>query len=146
MRKPKCEEIRIATMALADGEQAPLASEDIQAHLAACAACRREAEQMGTLAALWARQARLPSAGDLWPGMAERLRKTAADPPATWGQEVIWPLALLLGAYKVIESVPDHPWPLAMQLLPALIAGAWLLWRKENPFRVEVGLSMEGGE
>jgi len=146
MRRPSCEEIQIAAMALADGEQAPLAREEIQAHVAACAACRQAVEQMEALGTLLARHARRASALDLWPEVAERLGKTGQVPRADRGQMAIWPLALLLGAYKLIEFVPDRSWPLGVQLLPVLIAAAWLFWRKENPFRVEVELSTEKGE
>ena len=145
MRRPSCEEIRIAAMALAEGERADLSLDEIQEHLAACAGCRQEVAQMEALAALWARQARRPSAEDLWPGLAERLAATAPAPRVNRGPIPIWLLALLLGTYKLIEFVPDRSWPLAVQFVPVAVALAWFLWSKQNPFRVDVELRMEGG-
>ena len=146
MSRPNCEEIRVAAMALADGEQAPLTAADMDEHLAACAACREEVRQMTALARLLSRQARPSYAEDLWPGLARRLEAAGGAPLERRGQTAIWPLALLLGAYKLIEFVPDRSWPPVIQLLPLLIAAVWLVWQKQNPFRVEVDFSMEGGE
>jgi hypothetical protein len=60
-------------------------------------------------------------------------------------QPPIWLLALVLSAYKLIEFVPARSWPWLVQLAPAAIAAGWLLWAKQNPFRVDPGVSMEGG-
>lgn len=145
MRTLNCEEIRIAAMARADGERAALEPEEIREHLAVCPECRREVEEMGALAASLARQKRQESAADLWPRIAEQLAQTTGPQQVQPAYAPIWLLALALGTYKLIEFVPDRSWPLLVQLAPAAIAAGWLLWTKQNPFRVDPGLSMEGG-
>ena len=44
MNESNCESVRIAAMALADGEQPALDPHFIAAHVAGCAACRLELE------------------------------------------------------------------------------------------------------
>lgn len=73
MNRPTCEQITLAAMAWADGEKAALTPAEVQTHLADCAACRRQTEQLSSLAEWFARERRPEPAVDLWPRIRERL-------------------------------------------------------------------------
>jgi anti-sigma factor RsiW len=133
-------------MTLADGERAALTAEEIREHLGGCAECRQEVAELEALSAVFTRQRRRASTEDVWPAISERLAEAAPAPQASPGQPRILPLALLLGAYKLVEFVPDTAWPLAVQFIPLAVALVWFLRARENPLRVEGELTMEGGQ
>ena len=64
-----CETVCVAAMADADGVQPPLPLAEIEAHLAHCADCRREIEQLETLSGLLNAQRRSLRAEALWAGI-----------------------------------------------------------------------------
>ena len=107
-----------ALSAYLDDELDPAARATVEAHLAACVACRDVVDDLGRLrtrAAVWAADTVSPS-DDLWAGVAARLEPPAARPTARvlpWHQRR-WSLG-------IVELA------VAASLVAAVTAG--LLWR-----------------
>lgn len=134
-----CEEVRIAAMAIADGEMDPLPREVVDEHAASCEACRRA---IAGLAAVEPALAALRRAGgrvDLWPAVEARLGSRRERRALLW-------LAALLTVYKLIEFVPARDFGTWVQLAPLAIAAAVFVLIKQNPFQINAALARHGGE
>jgi len=138
MNEAQCESVRIAAMALADGEQPVLDREMIAAHVAECAACRLELEQLRGVDVRLAGKARREYPVDLWPSLEPRLAAPSRQ------RRMLLVLAVMLLAYKIAEFAPSRDFGLAVQLVPVLIALAVFRYLKENPFRITTELKLEG--
>ncbi len=135
-----CEQILMQKMALLDGERAELSAVEIDAHLAACANCRREIALMEKTGALLTHQRRQIPDADLWTAVRERIdAETAAG--------VRWqPFALLgvfLVVYKLVEMIPERDFGWALRLAPFVLIAAVFLLLRENPFKVNTELILE---
>src|SRR5687768_12216106 len=97
----ECEAVRVAAMAIADGEMPPLSREQIRDHLEVCAACRGCVDQpFGRLLPAWARRQRHDFV--VWPAVRTRLAEAAVvqRPPT-----VRWPAAWLPGVSVSVALV-----------------------------------------
>ncbi len=132
-----CEQVRIAAMALADGETPLLPRAAIQGHLAECAECRRELGELQAIDRWWQGQSRQTHAVDLWPQLADRLQSPAGQP-----EKRRWLLALaaLLVVFKLIEFIPNRSLGMWAQLVPLLLAAAAFAVAGENPFQIKTEL------
>ncbi|HEY9405591.1 MAG TPA: zf-HC2 domain-containing protein, partial [Pyrinomonadaceae bacterium] len=119
-----CETVCVAAMANADGVQPPLPLAEIEAHLAHCAGCRREVEQLETLSGLLGSRKRSLRPEDLWAGIENRLTAFAAarEPFAVSATFVL--LGLLLVAYRLVEMIPERALGWSFKLVPLLAAVA----------------------
>jgi hypothetical protein len=136
----------MAAMALADGYQAELSSAQIEAHLAACAGCRQELSQLHTLANLLAGQKRRRRSEHIWTGIEGRLPDDALAQSASQTWHPFMLLGLLLLGYKLVEMIPDRDFGLLFKLVPILFIVAAFCYLKENPFKINAELKLEGGE
>jgi predicted anti-sigma-YlaC factor YlaD len=136
----------LAMMAVADGEQPILNADQVEAHLANCPDCRREVEQLNSLAKLLEGQKRRELSADLWPSISERLGpSSAARSPATaqnWQPFLL--LGLLLVIFKLLEMIPERDLGLMFKLVPLLFVIAVFSYLKENPFKINLELKLEG--
>ena len=146
MRPQKCEEVVLAMMAVADGEQPILNADQVEAHLANCPDCRREVEQLNSLAKLLDGQKRRELSPDLWPSISERLGPATAS--TTTGRAQNWQPFLLLGLllviFKLVEMIPERDLGLMFKLVPLLFVIAVFSYVKENPFKINLELKLEG--
>jgi len=135
-----CEQVRIAAMALADGEAPPLPLTFIEAHLAECAECRQELGELEALGRLWEAQSRQTHAVDLWPQVAGRLQSPVGQP-----EKHRWlpTLAALLVIFKLIEFIPNRSLGIWAQLVPLLLAAAVFAVAGQNPFQIKTELRSE---
>jgi|GEM_PF-528181 len=139
-----CLRVRMAAMAMADGEQPDMPRAEIDAHLAACPSCRSEIAAQVAVATRFGGVLRMSPDEDLWPGAMSVLdagvggRRSRTDPrPALLA-------AVALALYKIAELAPEQePLPI-IRLAPLLIAAALFLYLRNNPFRIEPGLLLEG--
>jgi hypothetical protein len=138
MDPSNCESVRIAAMALADGEQAALDPEFIAAHVIGCQACRLELELLRGFDAQIAGKSRRQYPVDLWPRIEPRLAAPSRQ------RRVFLVLGILLVAYKIAEFAPSREFGLVVQLVPIAIALAVFRYLKENPFRITTELKLEG--
>ena len=138
MKELSCEDILIAQMALRDEEEPPFAKDHLDRHIAGCANCQRELEQVQALDQLFARQAISEQRTDLWPAIENRIAKRSA---------IGWkPFALigsLLVIYKLLEMLPAQAPGMAFKLVPLVIVGLLFVLIRENPFRINTELVME---
>jgi predicted anti-sigma-YlaC factor YlaD len=143
MSPQTCADVTLAIMASADGEKSLLPADLVTAHLENCTSCRQEAEQLNTLAKLLERQKRREPSADLWPAIREQLGSASA---AT--AERKWPaflaLGLLLVIYKLLEMIPERDLGLLFKLVPLLFVIAAFGYVKENPFKINLELTLEG--
>jgi len=139
MRDLTCEKVLIAMMAAADGESAPLSSDEIKAHLASCADCREEALRMQQVNELFGQAVRRESAVDLWPAIDRRLGRQS--PRSGWHAYAF--VGVLLVGYKLFEMLPEADPGWAIKLVPLIIFGALLLVLRENPFKINTELVLE---
>ena len=81
-----CQQVRLAAMALADGETPELASGDVQSHLQECLACRGEVEQLD-IGSLFPAGVRWSDASEsIWQRIAGQVtQKQESAPTNRWG-------------------------------------------------------------
>lgn len=132
-----CEQVRIAAMALADGESPPIPRAAIEAHLAECAECRQELGELQALDRLWQAQSRKTHAVDLWPQLVDQLQSPIRQP-----EKRPWlpALAALLVVFKLIEFVPNRSLGVWAQFVPLLLAAAVFALAGQNPFQIKTEL------
>jgi predicted anti-sigma-YlaC factor YlaD len=144
MMSERCEKVQLAAMAALDGETPPLSEQEIQEHLAACAACRAEVQQLQQRLAPLDRQKLRAFAQDVWPGVAAALRKQAAPAQPRREAYVFTLLGLSLLACKMVGVLPELEGNWLPKVLP--LAAALVLFGvlKQNPFHITGNLKLEG--
>ena len=139
-----CETVCVSAMARADGVQPPLSVAEIEGHLAHCADCRREVEQLEALSGLLDSRARSARPVDLWAGIENCLRTPAAARESFPGSSAFILLGLSLIAYRLAELIPDRSPGWSFKLVPVLLAVAAFAYLRENPFKINAELRLEG--
>lgn len=131
-----CRAVQPALSARADGEPTPIPERDLEAHLAACDACRREAAEILEVAGRLDAARRLrPDPPDLWSSIGRRLarRRLRAASFAT--------AATLLVACRVLETLPPGAFAIGLKLLPVAATALLLLALRGNPARLPTELT-----
>ncbi len=144
MMSERCEKVRLAAMAALDGETPPLSEQEIREHVAACAACRAEAEQLQRAMAPLNRQKPRIFAEDVWPGVEAALQKQDAAAQSRREAHVFAVLGPFLLACKVVGVLPDLGSNWLPKVLPLAGAIALFCVLKQNPFQITGNLKLEG--
>ena len=139
MKALNCENVLLAMMAAADGEEAQLSREAIQEHLNACKDCSYEVERTQQLDRIFQQTTRAESTVDLWPTISRGLDQQASA--VSWQPYVI--VGALLLAYKLFEMLPEAGPGWAITLVPLIIFVALFVFLRENPFKINSDLVME---
>ena len=143
MTNINCESIRLAAMALADGEESPLQREEIEMHLRNCEECRAEIESLHNINELLSSQTRLRSEVNVWPLVNEHLEPTTESAPS-----FSWRLLLLFGVplfgYKALLLILQAAPSLWSKLVPVVLAIAVFSYLKTNPFKINSELTLRG--
>jgi predicted anti-sigma-YlaC factor YlaD len=143
-----CESVRVAAMALADGEKAPLRPEEIETHLLNCDRCREEVEQLGATNQLLSSQKRLISEADLWPLVNERLvnerLKASVSSAPLFRWRVLLLFAIPLFGYKISMLIFQASPSLWSKLVPVILAIAVFSYLRANPFKINCELTLKG--
>jgi len=137
MKELSCEDVLRAQMAAADGEEPGLAKELLAAHVAGCANCHHELEQLQALDQMLAGHTLSEPQVDLWPAIENRITKRAI----AWQPFVL--IGLLLVIYKLLEMLPARDPGMAIKLVPLVIVALLFVLIKENPFRINTELVLE---
>lgn len=143
MREVNCENVILSAMAIADNSEPVIPRDEVEAHMAACAACRQEVEQLKAIAHLLDSQKRREPSENLWPQIAERLGEKSSARAAQVGWQPFLLLGSLLLAYKIIVMVPHRDFGLALTLSPVLLMILLFSYLKENPFKIDPELRLE---
>jgi hypothetical protein len=144
MTELNCESVCMSAMAMADGYQAEVSAEQIDAHLAGCADCRQELDQLRAVATLLAGQKRQQQNAHIWAGIVRRLPDSPQSTSQTWQPFAL--LGVLLLGYKLAEMLPDRDFGLLFKLVPVVLIVAAFGYLKENPFKINAELRLEDGE
>ena len=136
MKELTCEDVLIAQMAAADGEEPGLSKEHLAAHLAVCANCQHALEQSQALDHVLAGHTLSESRVDLWPAIENRIGKRLGWQPFAL-------IGLLLVVYKLLEMIPAREPGMAFKLVPLAIVVLLFILIKENPFRINTELVLE---
>lgn len=143
MSELNCESVLMAAMAIADGYQPEVSSEQIGTHLASCADCRRELGQLQALSSLLDSQERRLRTENLWQKIERRLPNvTRTSTFRVWGSFMI--LGALLLGYRLLELIPDRDFSFLFKFVPVLLVIAAFGYLRENPFTINSELSLEG--
>src|SRR6266851_4871248 len=144
MSKLKCESVCMAAMSIADGYQSELSSDQIEAHLADCSACRHEVGQLRLLSSLLDAQERRRRTENVWKQVERRLpdAATARSISKAWRPFVL--LGALLLGYRIVEMLPDRDLGFLFKLVPVVFVIAAFSYLKENPFKIDSELRLEG--
>lgn len=143
MSELNCESVSMAAMAIADGYQPELSSEQIGTHLASCADCSREVGQLQELSSLLDSQERRLRTENLW----ERIELSLPDAPRSNASAVL-PSFMFLGAlllgYRLLELISDRDFSFLFKFVPVLLVIAAFGYLRENPFKINCELRLEG--
>ncbi|HNY78113.1 MAG: zf-HC2 domain-containing protein [Sedimentisphaerales bacterium] len=144
MMSERCEKVRLAAMAALDGETPPLSEQEIREHLAGCAACRAQVEQLQRALAPLKRQKLRVVAEDVWPGVEAALRKQTAPAQPRREACVFAALGLFLLACKIVGVLPELAGNWLPKVLPLAAALVLFCVLKQNPFQITGNLKLEG--
>jgi predicted anti-sigma-YlaC factor YlaD len=141
MTKLDCETICMAAMAIADGQYSELSSQQVEEHLAGCDNCRVEISQLLTLTNLLDNQKRRERTESVWPQVKGQLPE-AQSTRQSWYPFLL--LGVLLIGFRIVELVPERDFGFLFKLIPIPIAIAAFGFLKENPFKINYELRLEG--
>lgn len=140
MKELSCENVLMAQMAVADGEESGFSVEQLRAHIAVCANCQHELKQSQALDQMLTGLALAEQRVDLWPAVENRIAKHTSS---VIGWRPFALIGLLLVAYKLLEMLPARDLGLAFKLVPLVIVALLFVLIKENPFRINTELVLE---
>jgi len=143
MNELNCESVSMAAMAIADGYQPEFSSEQIGTHLASCADCRQELSQLQKLSSLLDTQERPLRMENLWLELEPRLLNVTRTSTSRVSVSFMFLGALLLG-YRLLELVPDRDLSFLFRFAPVVLVIAAFAYLRENPFKINSELSLEG--
>ncbi len=143
MKSDECEETILSAMAEMDGETPLLSSEQKARHLRRCEQCRMEIERQKVAVNLLQKQKRRTGAADLWFEIEKRI-----DGKPVSEQIARRHFFLLLGAilviYKLLEMIPARDLGFLFKFVPVIFIAGLFYFFKENPFKINTGLKLEG--
>jgi hypothetical protein len=144
MTTQDCENVCMAAMTVEDGYAAGLSADQIEAHLTECANCRREVQQLRALHSLLDAQKRRQPTENVWRHIEELLPDAlpVQSTSQAWYPFII--LGLLLLGYRLGEMIPDRHFGFSFKLVPVLFVIAAFTYLKENPFKINAELRLEG--
>jgi hypothetical protein len=140
MKELSCEDVLMAQMAVADGEEPGFAKEQLVAHIGVCANCHQELEQSQALDQVLAGHALSETRVDLWPVIENSIAKRSR-PAIGWKPFAL--IGLLLVIYKLLEMLPAEVPGMAFKLVPLVIVALLFVLIRENPFRINTELVLE---
>lgn len=140
MKELSCEDMLIAQMAVADGEEPGVSKEQVAAHFAVCANCQSELTQLQALDQVLAGHKLSEPRVDLWPAIEHRIPGRTRV-VASWQPFAV--IGALLVAYKLLELLPAQDLGLGLKLIPLIIIPVLFFLIKENPFRINPELVQE---
>lgn len=141
MNEMNCQNALMIMMAAElDGEETSVSLEEAAAHLASCANCRQEFEQLQNTFSLLRKQTRRAQDADLWSAIETRIDAKPAT-QSNW-QPFLF-LGVLLVAYKLLEMLPETDFGFMFKIVPLIFVIALFVFLKENPFKINTELILE---
>ena len=140
MKELSCEDVLMAQMAVADGDEPGFSKEQLVAHIGECVNCRHEMQQSQALDQMLAGHTLSERRVDLWPAIENRIAKRSSS---AIGWKPFALIGLLLVIYKLLEMLPARDPGMAFKLVPLVIVALLFVLIRENPFRINTELVME---
>ncbi len=139
MNETNCEKILIAKMAEFDGEEVSISAENVNSHFSICENCRNEFAQMQNVGDLFKAQTRQESNPNLWAAIDKQIteKKSLSAKPFVF-------LGIFLVVYKLLEMLPERDFGLAFKIVPLIFIVVLFVLIKENPFKINTELVLEG--
>jgi hypothetical protein len=146
MTTKECDNVRLSAMAIADGEEPPLSSAEVEIHLAHCRTCAAEATQLAETSRLLSTPERRPRNEDLWPLIKRRLDDTGVLQERRSMRLPFLVMGIFLLGYKLTELIPDRHFGFWFKLIPVIAVMLIFVYLRQNPFRInpELRLEVEG--
>jgi anti-sigma factor RsiW len=144
MTRVDCESVCRSAMAREDGYVSDLSSDQIEAHLADCSDCRREVQQLRALANLLDGQKRRHRTENIWEHVEQHLPNAFVTRSVYRVSRAFVILGLLLLGYRLVEMIPDRHFGILFKLVPILLVIAAFSYLRENPFKINSELTLEG--
>ena len=138
MKELSCDDVLMAQMAVADGEEIEL--DQLAAHISGCVNCQQELSQMQVLNQMLSRHTLSEPRVNLWPSIENRITKPTRS-AVSWQPFAL--IGLLLVIYKLLEMLPAQDIGMAFKLVPLVIVTFLFVLIKENPFRINTELVLE---
>lgn len=140
MKELSCEDVLMAQMAMADGEEQAFSKEHLAAHMAGCVNCQNEMRQLQALDQVLANHTLAEPNVELWPAIENRMAERTSS---LLGWQPFALIGLLLVIYKLLEMLPARDPGIAFKLVPLVILTLLFVFIKENPFRINTELVLE---
>jgi predicted anti-sigma-YlaC factor YlaD len=144
MSKKYCEKVRLSAMAILDGEASSLSEKVIDEHLKSCANCRHELEQQKEVIGSLDKQSRQFLTEDIYSRIVATIEESGAKLKGKQGLCPFMMLGLILLSHKIIEVLPGFTSGLVMKLIPVVLVFVFFGLLKQNPFKVNQNLKLEG--
>jgi len=143
MKSDECEETILSAMAEMDGETRLLSSEQTARHLSRCEQCRMEIGRQKVAVNLLQKQKRRTGAADLWFEIEKRIDgKSVSEQIAP--RHFFLLLGSILVIYKLLEMIPARDLGFLFKFVPVIFIAGLFYFFKENPFKINTGLKLEG--
>lgn len=121
----ECERVRMALMALVDGEADANSAPERQ-HVSTCESCRRWLEDLESIASRFRGLQYHDAEKDLWPNVEHQIRQSQQRLALS---RRLWPVGAVVLAWRAVQLFVDLPVPLAHQLVPlaAAVVAMWII-------------------
>lgn len=134
-----CEEMQLARMAHAAGEESPVSSDDVHLHIASCENCRTQILHLEQIDEMLMRQDLREYDADLW----SSIRQSIAPQQSSVGWQPFAIVAVLLAAFKLFEMAVAEIPALIFNIVPLTLTLVLFIVIKENPFRINANIALE---
>lgn len=144
MTRVACENVCRAAMAMEDGYVSDLSADQIETHLADCSDCRVEVRELRALTNLLEGQKRRQRNENVWERVEQYLPDTSKTSTSSRVRYPFVILGLLLLGYRLAEMIPDRHFGILFKLVPIILVIAAFSYLRENPFKINSQLTLEG--
>jgi predicted anti-sigma-YlaC factor YlaD len=134
----------MSAMARDDGYVSAVSDEQIDRHLAECEDCRKELEGLRMVSGLLESHQRQVVTEDVWQTVSSDLLNTTPTHTTSKGWYPFSALAMILIAHRLFDLIFDRDPGVLYKLLPILFVIAVFTYLRENPFKINVALKLEG--
>jgi hypothetical protein len=143
MKLDDCEEIILSVMAEMDGETPLLSTEQTAQHLRQCEQCQTEIKRQKETFNFFQGQKRLAPQADLWFEIERRISDRPISEPIRTRYFFLL-LGVILVVYKLLEMIPAQDFGFLFKFVPLIFIAALFYFLKENPFKINTELKLEG--
>ena len=143
MKPDECEETILSVMAETDGEAPLLSAGQTTLHLSRCETCRTEIERQKIAVDVFQKQERRAVQADLWLKIEKRIAAEPVSEPLRTRYFFLL-LGAVLVAYKLLEMIPANDFGFWFKPAPLIFVAALFYFFRENPFKINTELKLEG--